>query len=215
MAYSTEADLRIIMPAYLISESTNDNNIVGFVNDPPGYAINSTIILHQGFEQLPVAGDTMRFGNHVTIYTISNPTATQLEISPPLTVAVADNETIMLLKVVNSTVLTETIKKADEVIDSYFRTRFSTPFSPVPQTIKDFSARLTRGLLLMRRGYESDYDAVIRQLEKFQARARAIDLGVEANETSKPVSTNYNEENNLFVKSSDGSSDPLSGYRLS
>ena len=57
---------------------------------------------------------------------------------------------------VDAAKVTAAIAEADAIIDSYARTRYTTPFEPVPQRVRDLSVDLALYSLFSRRGYDKD-----------------------------------------------------------
>ena len=64
------------------------------INNGAGYSAGDSTINVDGLTGTLKAGDFIRFTAHEKVYTITNDAATALNIEPPLTAAVTDNEQV-------------------------------------------------------------------------------------------------------------------------
>lgn len=149
--YSTITDLQRIMPSREIIELTNDSEVRGSVSGD--YNIGDSVITFDNMDA-PVAGDEVIFGNHLTKYTVSTPTNSTFTVSPVLTVALTNGESIYVIKDVDTDIYEQARDDADSLIDSLTA---SLDFAAtVPDIIRRISTVLTKKLLYDRHGNISD-----------------------------------------------------------
>jgi phage gp36-like protein len=187
MSYSTITDFYAYCPSDFAVEFTNDNDSFGKVNNAAGYAIGQTAITFDGFTTNPVTGALLKFGNHDTLYTatVAGQVAT---VSPALTVAITDNETIKSMGVYNSTNYESARNYADAIIDSYLVKTFSLPLTTTPVILVGLSVRLTLFELKRRRNSLTEADVKLNEIDmKRLADIRDGVTGIDVTET--PIST--------------------------
>lgn len=187
MAYSTITDFYAYCPSDFAIEFTDDNDSFGRVNNAGGYAIGQSAITFDGFTTNPVTGATLKYGNHDTLYsaTVAGQVAT---VSPVLTTAIADNETIKSFGVLNTTNYEAARNYSDAVIDSYLVKTYTLPFTSTSVLLTGLSVRLTLFELKRRRGSLTEADVKLHEMDvKLLEDIRDGVVGIDA--TLTPIST--------------------------
>jgi phage gp36-like protein len=100
------------------------------------------------------------------------------------------------------------VAKADAIIDDYCRGNYTTPFSPVPETIKNISVAIATYLIFSRpRDLEEDnpkrlkYEDAIRMLTKINEGKIILDVDPEPEtEDTVGISINKTSSDRIFSK---------------
>ena len=149
--YSAITDLQRIMPSRDIIELTNSSEVRGSVNG--NIALGQTSINFLNMDT-PSANETVIFGNHLTVYTISSPTASSFTVTPALTAAIVNGESIYVINDVDNDVYEQARDDADSMIDAFTA---SLDFSvTTPDIIRRISTVLTKKLLYDKAGRMSE-----------------------------------------------------------
>ena len=149
--YSTITDLQRIMPSRDIIELTNNSEVRGSVSG--SFAIGESTITYANMDT-PTAGDEVIFGNHLTKYTVSSPAATTFVITPALTAAIVNGESIYVIDDIDNDVYEQARDDADSMIDAFTASlNFDTT---TPDIIRRISTVLTKKLLFDKAGRMSE-----------------------------------------------------------
>ncbi|MBI4651291.1 DUF1320 domain-containing protein [Candidatus Desantisbacteria bacterium] len=105
--------------------------------------------------------------------------------------------------VINDTVVNNNIIDTESLIDSYLKTKYTVPLSPVPAILKKIAKDISEHFLYQRRlgsteSIMASYNNAIKFLEKVAA--GTISLGVDTPAPDSGVGINYSSSDRTFTR---------------